>query len=144
MADRQLVGGAGQAGRRGALQVKRTVAACIALALVGGCASVGATDFRVYSVNKDMQLDRIPTFHEGDPGCHNLLLRFVVYRVAQIGYKYCTVYAQKDCQAGTEIPVSWKKDEPPVKQFTPGDRWFLVSGNPHGHEMGSWYCEARK
>ncbi|MGA8260568.1 MAG: hypothetical protein WB783_10175 [Arenicellales bacterium] len=122
--------------------MRAVVAACLALTLLVASAASHATDFRVYSVNSDMQLDRIPTFHEGDPGCHNLLLHFVVYRVAQIGYKYCTVYSEKDCKAGSEVQVSWKKKKPPVKQFTQGDRWFLVSDNPHGHKMGSWYCEA--
>ena len=126
----------------GGARMRHILAACLALILLAASAAGHAADFRVYVVNEDMQLDRVPTFHEGNPGCHNLLLRFVVYRVAQIGYKYCTVYAEKDCKAGTEVPVSWKQNKPPVKQFTPGDRWFLVSDDPHGHRMGSWYCEA--
>ena len=125
--------------------MKRSLAAgCLALVLLAPGVSLSALprDFRVYVVNNEMQADEVPVFHEDRPGCHNLLLRFVVHRVAQIGYKYCTVYAEKDCKAGTEVPVSWKKNEPPVPRFTQGDRWFLVSPDPHGHRMGSWYCKA--
>lgn len=126
--------------------MKRTLLPCIALVLSGltACASAAERDFRIYRVNDEMQLDRIPAFNEDEPGCHNLLLRFTVYRVAQIGYQYCTVYAEKDCKAGSELQVAWKEKQAPVTQFTQGDRWFLVSDDRHGHKMGSWYCKARE
>lgn len=115
--------------------------------LLAGCAtsseSSRPTEFRAYRANDRLQLDRIPTFGEDQPGCHNMLLGLRVYRVAQIGFERCTVYQDKDCKAGTEVPVSWKDEDPAVKQFGQGDRWFLVSDHPQGHEMGSWQCRAR-
>ena len=118
------------------------------LVMLTGCASQQSAErdaeIRIYRANEELQLDRVPTLNENEPGCHSMLLTLRVYRVAQIGFEYCTVYAQKDCREGTEIPVSWKNEEAPVKQFTQGDRWFLVSDHPQGRDMGSWYCEARK
>lgn len=124
--------------------MKRGMVAFLALALlaVGACAS--AANFRIYRVNSDMQLDQVPAFNEDEPGCHNMLLRLTIYRVAQIGYQYCTIYSEKDCKAGSEIQVSWKQKENPVTQFTQGDRWFLVSERRRGRTMGSWYCKARE
>lgn len=126
----------------------RYIAALAALAMLAGCASQQSAsrpaDFRVYRANEQLQLDRIPTMNESEPGCHGMLLTLRVYRVAQIGFESCTVYAEKDCQAGTEVPVSWKQEEAPVTEFGQGDRWFLVSDDPQGHKMGSWSCEARE
>lgn len=124
--------------------MKQGIAALAGIVLLASAAAGWAADFRIYRANKSLQIDKVPAFNEDEPGCHNMLLGLTVYRVAQIGYEYCTVYAEKDCQEGTEVPVSWKEEEAPVKQFTQGDRWFLVSDDPQGHEMGSWYCEARK
>lgn len=117
-----------------------------ALALAGALTLVASAawpvTFRVYVANGDLQESRVPTLDEDEPGCHSMLLNLRVYRVAQIGFKHCTVYAEKDCEPDTEVPVSWKQEEKPVTQFTQGDRWFLVSTDPQGHEMGSWYCAA--
>lgn len=127
--------------------MKRSLAGLAGLVMLAGCAGQPSSpepmEFRVYRANERLQLDRVPTLDEDEPGCHNMLLTLRVYRAAQIGFEHCTVYAEKDCQKGTEIPVSWKKEGAPVTQFTQGDRWFLVSDHPQGRDMGSWYCEAR-
>ena len=62
-----------------------------------------------------------------------------VYRVAQIGFKTCALYAEKDCEVGAEIGVSWKNKKAPVNDFTPGARWFLPG--ERGSKMASWKCE---
>lgn len=117
--------------------------AAVVLLFAVSAASWGA-DFRIYRANSDLQIDRVPAMNEDEPGCHNLLLTLTIYRVAQIGFEHCTVYSEKDCKAGSEVPVSWKQEKDPVTQFTQGDRWFLVSDDPQGHEMGSWSCKARE
>lgn len=128
--------------------MKRSITALAGLVMLAGCAGQSSSpqvaEFRAYRANERLQLDRIPTLNEDEPGCHNMLLSLRVYRVAQIGFEHCTVYAEGDCRKGSEVPVSWKEEEAPVAQFTQGDRWFLVSDHRQGHEMASWYCEARK
>lgn len=127
--------------------MRRRVAALaglvLGMTLITASASLQAADFRIYRANKQLQQDRVLARNEDEPGCHNMLLTITVYRVAQIGYEYCTVYSERDCESGSEIPVTWKLEDAPVKQFTQGARWFLVGENPRGHKMGSWYCQAR-
>ena len=115
----------------------------LGLALIAVSVPLEAANFRIYRANKHLQQDRVIATNEDEPGCHNLLLSLKIYRVAQIGYEYCTVYADRDCEAGSEVSVSWKQEDAPVTRFTQGDRWFLAGGDRRGHDMGSWYCEAR-
>ncbi len=101
---------------------------------------VGAADFRMYTANKLMQ-QREVTFvlNTDEPGCHNLIKKRRIYRVAQIGFESCTVYSEKNCEEGTEIPVSWKNKKDPITSFTRGARWFLPG--ERGSKMRSWKCE---
>lgn len=116
---------------------------CLALGLVTGCTTAGhSADFRIYTVNKNMQQSRAVVLANAErPGCHDMLLRQRVYRVAQIGFESCTVYAEKDCKPGTELKVRWKNEEEPTTRISPGARWFL--GGERGEKMGSWSCVAR-
>lgn len=99
-----------------------------------------AADLRLYTANKQLQQRRVSLVRNTDePGCHNLITSRKIYRVAQIGFKSCTLYTKKDCEAGTEIGVSWKNERPRVKEFTPGARWFLPG--ERGSKMASWNCE---
>lgn len=102
--------------------------------------NLDAADFRMYTANKLMQ-QREVTFvlNTDEPGCHNLIKKRRIYRVAQIGFEACSVYSEKDCEEGTEIPVSWKNKKDPVTSFTRGARWFLPG--ERGSKMRSWKCE---
>lgn len=124
--------------------MKQSVLALLGMFILATAASAWAADFRIYRANQRLQLDRVPAMNGDEPGCHNMLLSIRIYRVAQIGYEHCTVYSERDCEEGSEVPVTWKQEDEPVKQFTQGDRWFLVGDEPQGHKMGSWYCKARE
>lgn len=103
-------------------------------------AVASAADLRLYTANKLLQQRRVTMVRNTDePGCHNLITKRKIYRVAQIGFKTCTLYARKDCEAGTEIGVSWKNKKDPVTEFTQGARWFLPG--ERGSKMASWKCE---
>ena len=99
-----------------------------------------AADLRLYTANKLLQQRRVSMVRNTDePGCHNLITRRRLYRVAQIGFETCTLYSKKDCEAGTEIAVSWKNKKGPVSEFTQGARWFLPG--ERGAKMASWKCD---
>lgn len=99
-----------------------------------------AADFRLYYANKLLQQRQVAMVRNTDePGCHNLIKKRRIYRVAQIGFETCTVYAEKNCEAGTEIEVSWKNKKAPSVSITPGARWYLPG--ERGTKMGSWNCE---
>lgn len=109
-------------------------------AVTFGTGVASAADLRMYTANNLLQQRRISMVRNTDePGCHNLVTRRKIYRVAQIGFKTCTLYADKDCEAGTEIGVSWKNKKPPVNNFTQGARWFLPG--ERGSKTASWKCE---
>jgi len=114
-----------------------------AAALVGSAAVVAGmkTEIRFYKANKYLQQDRIALVAGTDePGCHNFLLTTRIYRAAQIGFQTCALYAEKDCPAGSELPVRWKQKEKPVTEFTQGARWF--PDGERGAEVRSWRCVA--
>ena len=108
-------------------------------AVTFGTGVASAADLRMYTANKLLQQRRISMVRNTDePGCHNMVTRRKIYRVAQIGFKTCTLYADKDCEAGTEIGVSWKNKKSPVNDFTQGARWFLPG--ERGSKTASWKC----
>ena len=120
----------------------RKLFACACLGIFGltSLNLVGAADFRMYTANKLMQQREVTFVRNTDePGCHNLITKRRIYRVAQIGFETCSVYSGKDCEKGTEIPVSWKNKKDPVTSFTRGARWFLPG--ERGSKMRSWKCE---
>lgn len=99
------------------------------------------TEIRFYKANKYLQQDRVSLVSGADsPGCHNFLLATRIYRVAQIGFQTCSLYAEKDCAAGSEVPVRWKQTKKPVTEFTQGARWFPEG--EQGVEARSWRCVA--
>lgn len=105
--------------------------------------AVQAADFRIYTANKLLQQRRAFSFSDADkPGCHNLPFGQRVYRVAQIGFERCFIYAEKDCKPGNELKVSWKNEREPALEITPGARWYLEG--ERGSKMGSWKCEPRE
>ncbi len=116
-----------------------TIPLVLTVALLGSDVSLAA-DLRLYTANKQLQQRRVSLVRNTDEsGCHNLITKRKIYRVAQIGFKSCTVYAKKHCEVGTEIGVSWKNKKPPINEFKPGARWYLP-GN-RGANMASWKCE---
>jgi hypothetical protein len=101
-----------------------------------------AADLRLYTANKLLQQRRVSMVRNTDElGCHNLITRRRLYRVAQIGFETCTLYSKKDCEAETEISVSWKNKKEPVIAFTQGARWFLPG--ERGAKTASWKCEEK-
>lgn len=101
-----------------------------------------AADFRIYKANKQMQQSRVVSLRNTRrPGCHNLLLRQRAYRVAQVGFARCFIYADKDCPAGDELAVRWKREPQTTTEIKPGARWFVIADNKRGRKLGSWKCE---
>jgi hypothetical protein len=77
--------------------------------------------------------------HTDEPGCHSLTFARDVHRAAVAGFAHCSLYAEADCKAGTELPARWKnKKDKETTRLTPGSRWFL---DPRGNvPVRSWEC----
>jgi len=107
-------------------------------------------NIRMYKINKKQQQRRIMFGNAvKQPGCHNLIVERKVYRVAQTGFAWCSVYAEDDCTPGSILPAMWTGDEyhkygidgtRPQPKLYPGSHWNLVSPET---PVQSWYCEAR-
>jgi hypothetical protein len=117
-----------------------TFLVCVLIAMNVAVGTALAADFRLYYANKLLQQSKVSMVRNTDkPGCHNLFKKRRIYRVAQVGFETCAIYAEKDCAAGTEIEVRWKNKKAPTTTITPGARWFLPG--ERGSKMGSWKCE---
>ena len=98
-------------------------------------------EIRFYKANKKLQQDRILDFGQGDePGCHDFLKSTRVHRIANYGYKFCTLYYKRDCAEGSEISTRWKEDAETKTKLTQGARWFPVREDVRGTKVGSWKC----
>jgi hypothetical protein len=98
---------------------------------------------RFYKLNKNEQQNRL-LIREGrlkKVGCQNFSTKPRVYRLTQIGFKYCYIYSKKDCEAGTEIMGSWKGEKQDNK-FTQGGEWLFNKANLRGEKAKSWHCHS--
>ena len=102
-------------------------------------------EIRFYSINEQQQqreLVLVPG--AGQAGCHNLPLTRAVYRVAQVGFTFCEIYAKKDCQPGSEHNLRWPAttQDPdktgPTTRITPGAKWLFATAG--AAKVGSWSC----
>ena len=108
---------------------------------------VKAGEIRFYKVNsKGQQSELLWVRKREEPGCHNFRRAKDIYRVAQIGFAYCSVYAKKDCPSGAEWTLVWKgktkkgsRRSQPMDQAIPGAEWFFK--NDDVREVRSWRCE---
>ncbi|SVC06943.1 uncharacterized protein METZ01_LOCUS259797, partial [marine metagenome] len=99
---------------------------------------------RFYSMNEQQQRELVLVPGAGEAGCHNLPLTRAVYRVAQVGFTVCEIYAKKDCEPGSEYSLHWPgTTQDPDKtgsttRITPGAKWLFTSTGTA--KVGSWSC----
>jgi hypothetical protein len=124
-----------------------TIAAAVTgwFALAAGTAN--AAEIRFYKVNSKGQQSEVGFLRNRDkPGCHNTLGGRDVFRVAQIGFTYCEVYSEKDCEADSALIMNWKGPvkpnsarAQPTERLMPGDMWYFDENEPL--EINSWKCQ---
>ena len=103
-------------------------------------------EIRFYSINgQQQQRELVLVPGAGQAGCHNLPLTRAVYRVAQVGFTFCEIYAKKDCQPGSEHNLRWPAttQDPdktgPTTRITPGAKWLFAAAG--AAKVGSWSCQ---
>ena len=97
---------------------------------------------RFYKANRALQVDRI-AFTGGEtkaPGCHNFLKKNRVYKVLQIGFAVCHLYAKKGCDVSSLVPVANEEQEFGSFMLKEGAAWFPQSEHEQGAKVGSWSC----
>lgn len=97
---------------------------------------------RFYKLNSKGQQNRllIRESRLKKTGCHNFATKPKVYRLTQIGFEYCTVYAKKSCAAGSEITGLWKGEKEDAK-LSQGGEWLFTHHDPEGIKAKSWSCQ---
>ena len=120
--------------------------------LMAGCGQKGAlsiplkkAEIRFYSINEQQQqreLLLVPG--AGEVGCHNLPLTRTVYRVAQIGFSFCKVFAENNCPTGSEYNFRWPNSTNDTDKIgstaklTPGAKWLFTASSEV--KVRSWSC----
>ena len=97
---------------------------------------------RFYKANKLLQEDRIMFTRKKAraAGCHNFLKSVRIYRINQIGFKQCQLFAKKDCKTDSLLGV--KDDDNATSQIiTQGVSWFPSGKDERGIKAKSWQCE---
>lgn len=118
---------------------------------VGWSLSVAAAPkVRIYEINKKEQQRQIVIGSAVEnPGCHNLLWGKKVYRFAQFGFAWCSLYAKDDCAPDSIVPAVWSsgnyhkyniKAGTLQEKLYPGEKWLIQAD---GKAVQSWYCEAQ-
>lgn len=132
------------------LQFSRvTIALLCMFAMLYSGSVLAGSKIRMYEINKKQQQRKIVIGNKvEEPGCHDLLWSKEVYRIAQFGYAWCSLYTEEGCAAGSLVPAFWQegdyhrykiKEGQQSEKLYPGDQWIVVSD---GKKIKSWYCEA--
>jgi hypothetical protein len=120
---------------------KQIVLLSLAMALMSSSVHARDPEIRMYKMTHDGHSVKYTLLGKGDnPGCHNTPYRYNVYKLAVIGFNNCSVYAEKDCDEKSILPVYWKqKESKKSTRMKQGTRWFLA---PDASEVGvaSWSC----
>ena len=123
-------------------------ASLLFLALAGlSASSANAAEIRFYKINSKGQQSEVGFIRNKDePGCHNLLGSREVFRVAQIGFTYCSVFSGKDCAGEDVLTLYWQGPvksnsvrAQPGERLMPGDRWYFE--NNQTQDVRSWSCQ---
>jgi hypothetical protein len=101
-----------------------------------------AAEIRFYTSNSRQQQSLISLVTgTSKPGCHNFLTKRRVYRISQVGFEYCRIFAEKNCKDEGVVTVRWKNKKQPTEKLTPGARWFLEG--EQGAKISSWECHKK-
>ncbi len=121
-----------------------------AMCLVWSFSASAGQKIRMYEMNKKQQQRKI--FIGGaveEAGCHDLLWGKDIYRFAQFGYAWCSLYTRKGCAADSIATAFWEEGKyhkynidgsKPQEKLYPGGKWMVKSSDA---AIKSWHCEAK-
>ncbi|GIT54684.1 MAG: hypothetical protein Ct9H300mP16_18440 [Pseudomonadota bacterium] len=105
-----------------------------------------AASIRFYNVNSQNQQRELYLLpNRNRAGCFNLPVSVDVYRVAQIGFEYCSIYSGTDCDPASAHRMYWsgkaRKDpnkKKPTTVMTEGAMWRIEGAREAA--LRSWEC----
>lgn len=97
---------------------------------------------RFYKANRQLQADRILLTDEksSSAGCQNFLKKVKVFKVVQIGFSSCTLYAKKDCPTDSSVGAASEDQAHQTTLLTEGVGWFPAGESERGATVKSWSC----
>ena len=108
----------------------------------------GNGKIRMYKLNKKKQLVKLNWIKGGgEMVCVNSKKRRDIHRFAQIGYEFCQLFAEKDCEAGTEVTAMWTGKKlrntdidisRPQTKLLQGSEW--ITHPEKNTAIRSWFC----
>ena len=115
---------------------RRLLALLCLLGLAWSGSAAGA-NARMYEVNSKLQQRKILLGGKAEqPGCHDMLWGKQVYRFAQFGFAWCSLYHEKSCAPESIVPAYWSEGKyrrynidgtQPQEKLYPGGKWILKS-----------------
>lgn len=126
----------------------RYLPALLGMAVLAMAATPAAAEgIRFYKVNSKGQQSEVGFLRNRDePGCHNILGSREIFRVAQVGFTYCAIYAEEDCPEGGAMVMHWKgrvkknsARAQPTDRLMPGDLWYFEDNGTR--TINSWMCQ---
>ena len=97
---------------------------------------------RFYTANSQLQANKV-NLTGGDidaVGCHNMLRKTKVFKSLQIGFGVCSLYAKKDCNIDSLVPVQSEKRIYATYVMSEGIGWLPQSEDERGVKVASWSC----
>jgi hypothetical protein len=123
---------------------------CGVLAIFWTASVSAGQKIRMYKINSKLQQSKIVLGGAvKKAGCHDLLWGKQVYRFVQLGYAWCSVYAQDGCAADSIVTALWSDGDykrynidegKPQEKLYPGTKWIIDAS---ADDIQSWYCEAK-
>lgn len=98
---------------------------------------------RFYKANKQLQATSILLTEEKSSaaGCQNFLKKVKVYKVVQIGFANCTIYAEKECPVATSVAANSEEQAHTTTLLSEGVGWFPEGDSDRGATIKSWRCD---
>jgi hypothetical protein len=99
---------------------------------------------RFYKANKQLQATGILLTDEksSSAGCQNFLKKVTVFKVVQIGFSNCTVFAEKGCPVNSSIAAINEDQAFATTLLTEGVGWFPQGDTDRGATVKSWRCDS--
>jgi hypothetical protein len=98
---------------------------------------------RFYKANRELQSTAILLTDEksSSAGCQNFLKKVRVFKVVQIGFANCTLYAEKECPVATSVAATSEDQAHTTTLLGEGVGWFPEGDSERGATVKSWSCD---
>lgn len=118
------------------------------LLVIPEIAAAADPEIKFYRLSRDKRIAEIEfILGTKDTGCHNFTPGRKVHRVSVIGFEFCSLFSESNCDKDSALKAKWKgrtrieSKKHPLIELTQGSRWYL---DPKTNvKAQSWYCKGK-